>query len=127
MVFRYRFEERFRTPCRSWLRVLQYLAWPIIALSVLTAGASIFYTMSHLKIEMSRKIGEKTLEILKAAKKPMTTPEISSIVASELGPHRNLTTRSHGTVRLNLVKCWKEGRVVATKKNGEVYWEIKKQ
>lgn len=83
--------------------------------------------MIKYTIEMSNKISEKILEVLKTATKPMTTPEISSVIASALGPHRNVPLRSHGTVRLILVKYWKEGRITATKTDGEILWTIKKQ
>ena len=39
---------------RSWLRTLLHCAWPIIGLSVLTALAAVYYTVAHLKIDMSR-------------------------------------------------------------------------
>ena len=39
---------------RSWVRALRCCAWPIIALSVLTAVASVYYTFTHLKIDTSR-------------------------------------------------------------------------
>ena len=39
---------------RSWVRALRCCAWPIIALSVLTAVASVYYTFTHLNIDTSR-------------------------------------------------------------------------
>ncbi|MEM2112028.1 MAG: MBL fold metallo-hydrolase [Candidatus Bathyarchaeia archaeon] len=81
--------------------------------------------MIRLTIKMSDKIAAKILETLKTANRPMTTAEISSAVASALGPNKP-APRGHGTVRLHLLKHLKEGRVTVAMKNGEVWWSLSK-
>ena len=40
--------------CLTWVRGIRVLSWPIIAISVLAAVASVYYTFTHLKIDTSR-------------------------------------------------------------------------
>ncbi len=40
--------------CLTWVRAIRFFSWPIIAISVLTAVASVYYTFTHLKIDTSR-------------------------------------------------------------------------
>ncbi len=40
--------------CLTWVRAIRFFAWPIIAISVLMAVASVYYTFAHLKIDTSR-------------------------------------------------------------------------
>ena len=47
-------KAHFNRICMIWLRALRFCAWPIIAISVLTAVASVYYTFAHLKIDTNR-------------------------------------------------------------------------
>jgi len=40
--------------CLTWVRAIRFFSWPIIAISVLMAVASVYYTFAHLKIDTSR-------------------------------------------------------------------------
>ncbi|MCX5893746.1 MAG: MMPL family transporter, partial [Deltaproteobacteria bacterium] len=47
-------KDNLSNTCRSWMRALRFCAWPIIAIAVLIAVASVYYTLAHLKIDTSR-------------------------------------------------------------------------
>ncbi len=47
-------KDNQKQSCLTWVRALRYFSWPIIAISVLAAVASVFYTYAHLKIDTSR-------------------------------------------------------------------------
>ncbi len=47
-------KDSLNTTCKSWMRALRFCAWPIIAIAVLTAVASVYYTFGHLKIDTNR-------------------------------------------------------------------------
>ncbi len=40
--------------CLTFVRALRFCSWPIIAISVLTAVAAVYYTFAHLKIDTNR-------------------------------------------------------------------------
>jgi glyoxylase-like metal-dependent hydrolase (beta-lactamase superfamily II) len=81
--------------------------------------------MIRMTISVSNKITAKTLEALENADRSMTTAEIASYVISEVR-HKNVRPRSHGTVRINLLRHLSEGRISVTKRNGEILWFLKK-
>jgi uncharacterized protein len=46
--------DNLRNSYLIWMRALRFFAWPIIAVSVLAAAGSVYYTWNHLKIDTDR-------------------------------------------------------------------------
>jgi glyoxylase-like metal-dependent hydrolase (beta-lactamase superfamily II) len=73
-------------------------------------------------VEMSRRMAARIEELLHAATRFMSTAEISGRICAEFGPNRP-APRSHGTVRLLLLRLLHEGKVSARRERGQIWWK----
>ncbi len=101
------------------------MAHPFLPFKEAVLKGEIAKEMIRTTIAVSNKIAANILEALEAGDRPMTTAEIAAYVISEVR-HKTVRPRSHGTVRINLLRYLGEGRVSVTKKNGEILWSLKK-